>query len=274
MKVISWNLARKVDAWRQLVDSEADVALVQEAAQPPDDVAGRIQVDAEPWATAGAARSRPWRAAVVGLAPSVRIRWLRPRSIADAEAGDLPVSRLGTVSAAVVNTVSGGPVTLVSMYGAWESPHPEADSPWIYADASVHRVISDLSALVGRQRGHHILAAGDLNILHRYGEDGSAYWAGRYATVFARMEAIGLPLVGPQSPNGRPAEPWPAELPSDSANVPTYHTSSMTPATAQRQMDFVFASTALAGRVRVRALNQPEEWGPSDHCRMEIEIEE
>ena len=34
-----------------------------------------------------------------------------------------------------------------------------------------------------------MLAAGDLNILYGYGENGSAYWAARYATVFDRMRA-------------------------------------------------------------------------------------
>jgi len=37
-------------------------------------------------------------------------------------------------------------------------------------------------------------------------------------------------------------------------------------------LDFVFASERLAERVRVRALNEPEEWGPSDHCRVEVEV--
>jgi hypothetical protein len=46
----------------------------------------------------------------------------------------------------------------------------------------------------------------------------------------------------------------------------------MTPTTAERQLDFVFASTDLAGRVHVRALNEPDEWGPSDHCRVWIEL--
>ena len=37
---------------------------------------------------------------------------------------------------------------------------------------------------------------------------------------------------------------------------------------------FAFASSGLAGRVQVRALNdpEPERWGPSDHCRVEIEV--
>ena len=66
------------------------------------------------------------------------------------------------------------------------------------------------------------MAAGDLNILHGHGEHGSKYWAARYETVFARMEALGLPFVGPQAPHGRQADPWLDELPSDSRNVPTY----------------------------------------------------
>ena len=114
---------------------------------------------------------------------------------------------------------------------------------WIYSDASAHRIISDLSTFIGRQAGHRILAAGDLNILHEYGEHGSEYWAGRYGSVFDRMEALGLPFIGPQHPNGRQADPWPDELPRESKNVPTYHWDK-DPATATRQLDFVFASRA------------------------------
>jgi hypothetical protein len=28
----------------------------------------------------------------------------------------------------------------------------------------------------------------------------------------------------------------------------------------------------MFGRVPVKALNEPEEWGPSDHCRIEIDV--
>ena len=41
-----------------------------------------------------------------------------------------------------------------------------------------------------------------------------------------------------------------------------------------RQLDFVFASQALADRLTVRALNSDhEEWGPSDHCRVAIVLQ-
>ena len=94
---------------------------------------------------------------------------------------------------------------------------------------------------------------------------------GLHGTVFSRMEALGLPFVGPQAPNGRQAHPWPKELPPGSKNVPTYYYG-QTPDTATRQLDFVFASRGMADSVSVRALNEPEQWGPSDHCRLEIEV--
>lgn len=41
----------------------------------------------------------------------------------------------------------------------------------------------------------------------------------------------------------------------------------------KRGLDYVFASQSMVGSVRVRALNEPDEWGPSDHCRLLIEVE-
>src|ERR1017187_9560892 len=124
---------------------------------------------------------------------------------------------------------------------------PALRKSYCYADASVHRLISDLSALITQKRGRarRIIVAGDLNILHGYGEHGSSDWKARYDGVFSRMKAIGLPLVGPQAPNGRQAAPRPRELPPDSQNVPTYYTAAQQSAGATRQLDFVFASDDL-----------------------------
>ena len=116
------------------------------------------------------------------------------------------------------------------------------------------------------------IASGDLNILYGYGEEGNNYWAGRYATTFDRMAAMGIPFIGPQAPLGRQAEPWPEELPHSSQNVPTFHSNRMTPGSATRQLDFVFVSDSLAGSLEVTALNEPDKWGPSDHCRVVIEF--
>jgi endonuclease/exonuclease/phosphatase family metal-dependent hydrolase len=272
VKVIAWNIAHRDDSWRSLLDSDADIALLQEASAPPIDVAGRITVDPAPWQTAGAGVNRRRRTAVVKLSNRVDIQWLEPKQLADAGPRELAVSRAGTLAAAIVTPVIGEPFVVASMYAVWENPHDITGCRWIYADGSVHRLISDLSGLIGHRTRHRILAAGDLNILHGYSEHGSAYWAARYATVFQRMIAMGLTFVGPQAPAGRQAEPWPDELPPESKNVPTYHTNQQTPATATRQLDFVFASVGLAERVRVRAMNEPNHWGSSDHCRVEIEV--
>ena len=141
-----------------------------------------------------------------------------------------------------------------------------------YADGSAHRILSDLSALA-LDRRLRLIVAGDWNLLRGYGEHGDEYWRARYDTVFSGAEALNLRFVGPEYPNGRRADPWPQELPSDSLCVPTFHHSRQSPSTATRQLDFVFASAPLARHVDVRALNQPDQRGPSDHCRVVIDID-
>lgn len=83
----------------------------------------------------------------------------------------------------------------------------------------------------------------------------------------------GLEFVGPQHPNGRQADPWPDELPKDSRCVPTFHHSQQRPETATRQLDFVFAPKPFARKVHTRAMNEPAEWGPSDHCGVVIDVD-
>lgn len=271
VKVISWNIAGRKAPWHCLGAMDADIALLQEAAAPPQSVVKDIEDDPTPWCTAELLGLKR-RTAIVKLTDRVKVDWIATNLLADAKCGDLAVSRLGTLTAAHVTAPGVEPLVVVSMYSQWERPHASTCSKWIVSDASAHRLVSDLSAFIGRQTGHRIVAAGDLNILYGYGDYGNKYWAGRYATVFDRMEALGLPFVGPQYPNGRQADPWPDELPCESKNVPTFHSAKQTPASATRQLDFVFASRGLADKVTARALNKPEEWGPSDHCRLEIEV--
>jgi len=216
LKIVAWNIRHRAESWRFLLNTDADIALVQEAAAPPPDVAQTIAVDPSPWQTAGAGVSRPWRIAVVRLSDRVNVEWLEAKAIADARPCELAVSRLGTLAAAILTPLTGKPLRVASMYAPWEKFHITARSKEIYADASVHRVISDLTALIGSNHEHRVVAAGDLNILYGYGEHGSAHWASRYDAVFNRMAALGLSFVGPQAPNGRQAEPWPEELPKTS----------------------------------------------------------
>lgn len=269
VKLLSWNVNRRPEPWAQLVASgDIDVALLQEATPPPPGLA--IRVDDAEWTTAGVGIKRAWRTAVVQVSDRVRVRWRAATSIPDAPFRQLFVSRPGTLAVADIDNVATGEVfTVASVYAAWEDPVAETNSRWIYADASAHRLISDLSCLIGHKSTHRVIVAGDWNLLHGYGENGSPYWAGRYQTIFDRMDAIGLPFVGPQHPAGLQADPWPEELPQGSKDVPTFRQPGRPPT---RQLDFVFASKSLRDRLTVTALNGPDEWGPSDHCRVVIEL--
>ena len=278
MKVISWNMAHRHESWRCLLDMDIDLALLQEAGKPPPDVAERIranpaiEVESAPWETMIVDGRPSYRTAIVKLSNRIQIDWIEARPLETAKTRELVASWPGTLAAAFVKPPSGEPVIAVSMYAQWVRTHARAGSSFLFSDGSAHHVVSDLSTFIAEEDGHRVVAAGDLNILRGYAEYGDEYWAARYKTVFDRMEVMGLPCVGPEYPNGRRADPWPDELPRDSRNVPTFHSNQRSPEMATRQLDYVFASTELADWLTVRALNAPEEWGPSDHCRIEIEL--
>ena len=79
----------------------------------------------------------------------------------------------------------------------------------------------------------------------------------------------GVAIRGVAGAPRRQANLRPAELQEGSRDVPTYHTRQQGSMGAARRLDFVFASHALVDRLSVRALNtDPDEWGPSDHCRV------
>ena len=271
LRIWSWNV-NGLHLWDRLTGAEVDVALLQEAPVPTASREGAVVPNpATSWGTAG--WSKRLGTAVVATSESTPLEPLPLTSAEERAPGALLASRRGTLAAARV-VIGGERITLVSLYAGWEKS-VLGDRPWtIYADAAAHRLLSDLSGIVDSARSHRIIAAGDLNILHRYGDYGSPYWGARYATVFNRAEAMGLRFVGPQAPHGRQASPRPAELPDGSQDVPTYHTRQQGPMGATRQLDFVFASDVLADRLSVRALNaDPAEWGPSDHCRVAIELQ-
>lgn len=292
IKVVSWNIATRTKPWRELVEMGADVALLQEARRPPADIADRLEIGPEESWDSHSWNSEWWRERgwpglydrwpmVVRLSDRVDVEWFRQVSPDGwPERDEISVSGIGTITAARVTPKDGSiePFIVASIYGRWAGPHPSIEASWeIYADASVHRIISDLSAFIGHadSRTHRILAAGDLNITYGYGHGSGPYWDRRYETVFERMESIGLEFMGPQLPNGRQAETLATGEPKDSENVVTYHLPNRTPATASNnQFDFAFASRGFHEGIEVRAMNGVDEWGSSDHCRLLIEIAE
>ena len=281
IRVVSWNIAKRMVPWRELAEmgrrGEADVALLQEAGGPPGDLVHLIPYEDDGFWNR-ALYDRCCR--VVPLTDRVRVEPFRAvPPISELGPGDIGVSGIGTVAAARVVPENRPPdesFIVVSMYARWMMPHPITGSPWSVgaSDVSTHRIISDLSAFIGHvdPSKHRILAAGDLNMIYGV-KAGSLSLVDRERTVWARMEALGLEFIGPQLPNGRPANPPQPDVPADTKNVPTYHTTRQSPADANRQLDYAFASLGFHNDVRVRALNGVDEWGSSDHCRVLIEVD-
>jgi endonuclease/exonuclease/phosphatase family metal-dependent hydrolase len=259
--------------WRTLAESgDVDLGLLQEAMQPPSGLATEILPGEAPSGAPGKS-NRSFRTVIARFTDRVRIEEIPTAAIRDAGHKTIAVSRPGTIALACVVPPGCAPIVVASVYGAWERAARGGVRGVIYSDASVHRVISDLSALLDTQRTHRVIVAGDLNVLHGYGEHGSAYWKARYETIFVRLEALGLAFAGPQHPHGEMASPRPAELPEESRDVPTFRTRRADPSSATRQLDFVFASRSLLPRLTVSARNSADECGPSDHCRVVIDVE-
>ena len=286
IKIVSWNIAKRRDAWRELCKMDADVALLQEAGNVPDDVAHAVDDgpssnwDPQVWNADYGGRwstglSERW-CKIVKLSDRVDIEWFRQVSpISMPSEDEIAVSGIGTIAAARVIPQGGQPFIAVSMWARWMLPHISTGSKWRIGmpDVSAHRIISDISGFVGDYdpSRHHIVAAGDLNIVYN---PGGADWDGsRDQSVWSRMNAIGLEYMGPRYPNGRRATRQRKGLAPDSPNVPTYYTThEKTPEAASQQLDYAFASRGFHKEIRVRAMNGVEEWGPSDHCRVIIEV--
>ncbi|MCY3878466.1 MAG: hypothetical protein OXF74_04710 [Rhodobacteraceae bacterium] len=279
VRIICWNMNKRAAAWHCLAEmaerGEVDVALLQEAVCPPGDLGAQVLYKKNVhW---DQPRYDRW-SLVVQLSDRVKVEWFRQvPPYQSVEENEIGVSGIGTIAAARV-VPHGRPeaaFVAVSMYARWMEPHPSTGSPWSTgaSDVSAHQILSDISAFVGHPdpKKHRILAAGDLNMFR--GATGKRLsLPERESTVWTRFEALGLEFLGPQAPDGRPAAPAQPEVPVDTLNVPTFRTSTQSPAEANRQLDYVFASRGFHEEVTVRALNGTDEWGPSDHCRLAIEV--
>lgn len=257
---------------------DADVALLQEVKALPKELPADVAIDPyrldEPW---GEGFFDRWPM-IVKLSNRVEVEWFRRVfPFSEPEANEVAVSGIGTIAAARVLPKEGEAFIAISMYARWIRPHVSTRSTWRvgYADGSAHRIISDLSAFIGHvdPTRHRILAAGDLNTMFGVMEENPLALPQRDQTIFDRMIALGLEFMGPEYPNGRQAEVPIKGQPKDSRSVPTYRKVRQSPRTANTQLDYVFASRGFHKTIRTRALNGADEWGPSDHCRLLIEID-
>ena len=235
---------------------DTDVALLQET--QPSDEAPRIE-------------HGPGPTAILAVSSRAAVQPIQLDSIpiAAADGRAHPTSYPGTISMSLVtNLDTDAQLYLVSIYVKWEKT-----GSWIVSDASAHRLVSDVSSLIKTERHKvPIVVAGDWNLFFQHGE--TAYWFGRYDSVFRRMQALGFDLIGPFASDGglhrnAPEREW---MQPPETSTPTYYTTRETSAVAWRQLDFVFASRSIASGVTAVALNREDEWGPSDHCRIMIDV--
>ena len=181
IRVVSWNIAKREAPWNVLEEmgrgGEADVALLQEAGNPPPDLAHPVPYGSEEFWRHQQYEGRPiydrW-CLVVQLSDRVDVEWFRAvPPISHLGEHDIGISGIGTVAAARV-TPRGRPgddaFIAVSMYARYMKPHPSTRTPWQAGapDVSAHRILSDISAFIGHEdpSRHRILAAGDLNMIY------------------------------------------------------------------------------------------------------------
>ena len=139
--VVSWNIAKKHAAWRQLVEMGADVALLQEAAMPPADVGDTIDTGPREHWNWHVWSSQWWEgrwpnlfarsAMVVRLSDRVEVEWFKQVGpISEVAPDEIAVSGLGTIVAARVSADGTPPFIVVSMAANWIGPHPSTGSRW------------------------------------------------------------------------------------------------------------------------------------------------
>ena len=287
IRVVSWNIFKKWEPWRELAEmarrGEVDIALLQEAGNPPPDLAHPVPRGNEEFWKGRVHEGHPvcdrWPL-VVQLSDRVDVEWFRAvPPISHLGEHDIGVSGIGTIAAARVtprDRPQDHAFIAVSMYARYMKPHPSTGTRWQVgaADVSAHRILSDISAFIGHEdpSRHRILAAGDLNMI--YGATGNTLALPKREKAFwNRLSALGLEFLGPQAPDGwQPSGPQP-DVPPDTKNVPTWVQIGRNREEANRQFDYAIASRGFHERVKVRALNRADEWGPSDHCRLMIEVD-
>ena len=201
MRIVSWNLNRatwqhrkrfttsedhRQGGWTQLAALDPDIALVQEAAPPPDGLERppleTIPSGEEEWRSLPGPQ-RTWCAAIASWGPRIA-------PIDSSDRTPLDVTHRGAYAIGTVawrNTR----LALVSIYALWDyawlptgyKPRPR------YAETSLHRSISDLTPILDfRHNGMPVLLAGDFNASTQHDEP----YRAAYRIVHERIKAFGL----------------------------------------------------------------------------------
>ena len=254
MKIVSWNMQNKRDSWKFLVEQhqDYDFAFVGEACVPPPSV--RRIADASGW-------SIPYE--TWNLQPGEKRKKYR-QEVLDIRGGRLldRLDRHEVVEAANPSL----PPKHDQIFRRWHRVAIVTNGDEQYCLVCVvsgHSQAQSLPLLIGGVRttlARHgydpvipTIVAGDLTTNEQKSPE-----------MFARMSEIGLPWAGPDG----------ASYIHVSGRKPHEREE---PESATRRLNHAFVSRDLHDRVVVTALNNPDEtssefWGPSDHCRISIEV--
>ena len=262
---------RKSGNWAVLADLMDDygavAAMVQEAVRPPDTLT-ELRVFGDPslrddrWhLPVPQGTSRPF-ASAVALRAEMAVTCWEPQPLAEAEYGSPVISHPGQWVAIGIGEPD-RQVWVVSLYGIWDTAPNGRD---IFAEATLHRALSDLAFLFHTPAARRLVLGGDLNIWRGYGQK---KWERGYRTVFERLRAYGIELAGPHRTTGAPLMSCPCRSGQACTHVRSYRPSHKSDSTPY-QNDFMFARGVQVEECV--ALDEERYWQHSDHCPLLIEI--
>jgi hypothetical protein len=255
-KVVVWNMdasrrRRNPKGWQALADLEPDIALLNEAVRPQPQPGVGLTVRGRT-STRGRDHARPWASLVASP------HELEP---VDARVKRVPfgTSRPGAWTAWVVSVPADDGrverVTAISLYGLLDE----------MSDASVHRSLSEIAPIFDDRRYNDlVLLGGDLNTWTGWDRETQAGHLARDRAVLQRIEAYGLvDCLKAKRTAGR--------LKSCPCRPKKKCTHTRTRLDARNdvpyQMDYLYASPALAERLGTCAALDTDEWfSRSDHA--------
>ncbi len=240
MNIVSWNMQNKKDSWRFLVDrhQDYDFAFVQEACTPTQFArrqAAGWDIPYERWQ----ARPKRYKQEVLRIADGWTFSRLDRDTIGSYRPGESEILTPRFRAAAVARRAGQPDVCLLCVVSGPRQSIRLADTV---------RAVRRTLARASFDSLMPMIVAGDLTTNPK-----------RTPATFTHMAEIGMRHLGPDCPNfiSKPQ--------------------GETPDSAHKRLNHVFVSAEIADRVTVTALNDPHEesdafWGPSDHCRISIEV--
>jgi hypothetical protein len=256
---------KRVRAWDFLRERvRPDVALVQEARPGGPNAGvvfreGGIHDD-----RTGKAKDLGWGSAVVSFGPSLREI---DHALSPFRTEPNPILRTFPGTVAVAEVESNEHLVVVSAYGLIDRG---------YADATVHRILSDLAPLIDERRARRMVIAGDLNVTTQWSVKHSSFLRGyhkeclaRDRELFARFAALGFHnLVRRSDAEG----PLPGCECADGPACRHVQTQRHEKSSFPWQNDYVFVTADIVEREPVlEVFDQEDAWELSGHCPVVIE---